>query len=247
MTIQKTWDFATVRDKAKDCILSIDAANIGKAATVTAEFKKGYAIGNYDKWCNLDSYGSKDRHVVYKVYTTTGVSDSELERVETSKVEEQFLALLKLRKLTEENYKGKMISVRTVQAIVETMIQFILARYTLWVDVKNEKSIILYNAGSVSYASTSYNADIVDFSDTLTQEGYETVLTSVFSSALNSMVVHRPVLVSSYTSSSSSSCSSSSCSSSCSSSSCSSSCSSSSCSSSCSTTFIAYLNLSGQF
>ena len=247
MTIQKTWDFAKVRDKARDCILTIKAANIGQEATVDAKFKKGYVLDSFSKTANTEYYGQYNKKVSYSFFTNTGVSDSELERVETSKVEEQFFALLKLRRLTEDNFKGKMISVRTVQAIVETMIQFILARYTLWVDVMNEKSIILYNAGTVSYASTSYNADIVDFDDTLTKDGYDAVLTSVFSSALSSLVVHRPVVTSTFTSSSSSSCSSSSCSSSCSSSSSSSSCSSSSCSSSCSSTFIAYLNLSRQF
>ena len=247
MTLQKTWDFAKIRDKAKECILAIEAANIGKAATVDADFKQGYYLGNYDKYLNLDLSGAYDKRVIYQIFTSTGIPDSELEAVEKTKVEEQFLALLKLRKLTEDNFKGKMISIRTVQAIVETMIQFILARYDLWVNVTNTKSVILYNSGSVTYGATNYNADVVDFSDTLTKDGFESVLASVFSSALNSMQVHRPFVTSSYSSCCSSSCSSSSCSSSCSSSSSSSSCSSSSCSSSCSSTFIAYLNLSRQF
>lgn len=247
MAIQKSWDFAKVRDKAKTCILSIYAENIGKDAALDATFGYNYEFKKLAYQWNNNSYGGKSTYT-YRLMNNTAIDDSLLKNVPVSKVEEQFLAFLKTRKLTEDNFKGKMISARTVQAIVESMIQFILARYQVWINPESTKYAILYNQGSVAYGAMNYNFDIVDFNDNLTKDGFDTIMISAFNSALASIVTRRQAFGNTYTSCScSSSCSSSSCSSSCSSSS-SSSCSSSSCSSSCSSSaFIAYMNLSRQF
>lgn len=271
MTIEKTWTFKAVRDKAIAYVLSVYADNINNVVTLPETMKSGTVLaekectvsgcydcgqikdeeksrsgGNSQKVHNLQIiYGrntpSKTNLKFKAVFKTVQTVPSYmLESVSKDTIQSQFESLLNLRRLTEDDFKGKVISVRTVQAIVETMIQFIVSRYQIWTDPIGTEKLTLYNTGDVPYPSIGYNFSIVDYNDTLTQAGMNTMMSSICMSALSSIRVKREEIDTTITSSSSSSSSSSSCSSSCSSSSSSSSCSSSC---SCSSAFIAYMNL----
>ena len=143
------------------------------------------------------------------------------------------------RGFTQDKMKGQYVSVRIVQAMCESMVQFILARYKLWTSPTADKYMVLYDSSkTVAYTPVVFDYSSTALNDSLDSNGFGEVIQSICIAALSNSKVQRQT----YKSSAYSSCSSSSCSSSCSSSS-SSSCSSSSCSSSCSTTFIAYLKI----
>ena len=180
---------------------------------------------------------------VRSIVSTKNTSPSNLlMNVSSDTVKAQFEKLLDSRKLTEKAIAGKVVSLRTAQALIETMVQFIVARFQVWCDPEGTTSLTLYDDDNlVSYNGIIYNYEIVDFADKLDKDGFAEVLGSIFTSTLSSLKVRRQDINYTFTCSSSSS----SCSSSCSSSSCSSSCSSSSSSSSCSSIFIAYMKIAG--
>jgi hypothetical protein len=250
MTIDnKTYTIDTLVENAVKVIKNIDAANIDKTPSFDSTFNDGYRWG-------ADTSTFKDRS-----YTMTTTSDSQKfngwlktsdtipsnlkSTVLSSTVESQFRLLLKNRGITDKNLKGKLVSVRTVQAIVDTILQFIVARYQLWLNAGGTKSIILYDSSNVSYPGIYYNPTVSLTNDTVysatskvTHDSLNTLMECVVSAGLSSLKAKRQSFqAASITSSNTSSC----CSSSCSSSSCSSSSCSSSCS--CSTLFIAYMKL----
>ena len=163
--------------------------------------------------------------------TQNTIPSSMLSAVDKSTVQSQFEALLNNRKITEDDLKGRFVSVRTVQALIDTIVSFIVARYSIWTNPAGTSSMVFYDSGSVSYPSINYNYEITDVKDKVDLAAFSEILGSIFVSALSAVKVSRETFNASYSSSSSSS-------------SCSSSCSSSSCSSSCSSSiFIAYMSL----
>ena len=177
------------------------------------------------------------------VKTTDGVPSSLQESVSKDTVEQQFTDLLDNRNLTNEKFKGKTCSIRDIQAVLDTMVSFILQKYVLWISPKGDEQLLFYDKSSNSILEINYDYSIVDVAKSLNLEGAQNIMSRITQVALSSVKHNRVGVEASFSSSCSSSSSSSSCSSSCSSSSCSSSCSSSSCSSSSSSFFIAYMRL----
>ena len=247
MGINKEYNLDSLIEKAEEAIFNIQADNVGKSPTLPASMQSGALLSNknitnasYYGVNKLTTKGANGTHNVFTfksdLKTLNNISEDMLKGVDRLTVKSQFQKLLKNRSLSQEDFEGKLISIRTVQAVAQTMIDFIVARFQIWTDPVGGAQLVLYNSGSVSYTNPTYTYEIVDPTDTLDKSGAEDLLGSLCLSALNSLNVQKQEAQATYTSSSSSS----SCSSSCSSSSCSSSCSSSSSSS----TFIAYMKLS---
>ena len=248
MGVNKEYNFDSLIEKAEDAIFNIQADNVGKSATLPASMQGGAILSNktitnssYYGVNKLTTKGANGTHNVFTfksdLKTVNNIPEDMLKGVDRLTVKSQFQKLLKNRELSQAKFAGKLISIRTVQAVAQTMIDFIVARFQIWTDPVGSAQLILYNSGTVSYPSLSnYTYKIVEPGDTLDQAGAGDLLGSLCVSALKTLNVQKQEAEATYTSSSSSS----SCSSSCSSSSCSSSCSSSSSSS----TFIAYMKLS---
>ena len=240
MTIERSWTLKDITDKAIEYISNISAANLGADfAPATMNMEQGHTWKTGSVGTKANAWTAQTYYAYVK--TTTAIPAKLLTAVPTTTPAAQFASLLSNRKLTQENFAGKVVSVRTMQAVIDTMVQFIMARYQIWMTPDASKTVVLYDSGSVSYSSMNYNYDFVDYRDKVTKDSLDELIGSVVNASLASSKVNRQGLELTHTSSSSSSsCSSSSCSSS----SCSSSCSSSSCSSSSSSCiFIAFMNL----
>ena len=251
MTIEKTYTIDKLVENAVSLVTGIYADNIDKTPTFDATFNNGYRWGattsEYkDKQITTVNPSRKGTINGY-LYTEDTIPSTLKKAVSQTKVEEQFRQLLNNRGLSTKKLQGTVVSVRTVQQIVDTVCHFIVARYQLWLNAGGTKKIVLYDSGSVSYAGSDYHYSVVDPVDTVlktttstTQDALEKLMASVASAALTSLKVKRQGFQNAYISHNgtvSSSCSSSCSSSSSSSSSCSSSCSSS-------TYFLAYMKLS---
>lgn len=249
MSIKKTWDFEKVIASATDAVAAIPADNIGSPASLPAQLtEKGYDFVPQSKLTGTYSgvtWGSQKFTVQWKLQPAGGVPASMLKAVTTDTVRSQFQQLLKANGLTKNNFEGKIISARTIQAIVQTVMIFIRARFVIYVDPSGETSLQLYDQGDVEYSSIgNYDYQITDAASKFTVDNFNTVMGRAVASSVYNIRIRKEDFAVTYTCTSSSSSCSSSSSSSSSCSSCSSSCSSSSCSSSCSSSiFIAYMNL----